>query len=36
VAASALSNTIVVKKRGIPGWFIKGHCPPGQGKKGRC
>ena len=35
-AASALSDTIVVKKGGVPGWVGRGHCPPGQWKKGRC
>ena len=35
-AASALSDTIVVKKGGVPGWWGRGHCPPGQWKKGRC
>ena len=33
--ASALSKIIAVKKKGIPGWW-RGHCPPGQWKKGRC
>jgi hypothetical protein len=35
-AASALSDIIMVKKKGIPAWQIKGRCPPGQWKKGRC
>ena len=28
VAASALSDTIVVKKGGVPGWLGRRHCPP--------
>jgi hypothetical protein len=36
MAASALSNTIVVKKKGVPGWWGRGHCPPGHWKKGWC
>ena len=36
VAASALSDTIVVKKKGIPGWWGRRHCPPGHWKKGWC
>lgn len=35
-AANTLRGTIVVKKKGIPGWWVKGRCPPGQWKKGRC
>ena len=34
-AASALSDTILVKKKG--GWWgKKRHCPPGHWKKGWC
>ena len=33
-AASVLSNIIVIKRKGVPGWW--GHCPPGQRKKFRC
>jgi hypothetical protein len=36
VAASALSDTIVVKKKGVPGWWGRRHCPPGHWKKGWC
>jgi hypothetical protein len=36
VAAGALSNAIVVKKGGIPGWLGRRHCPPGHWKKGWC
>ena len=41
VAASALSDMIVVKKKGVPGWWGKKkkwkyHCPPGHWKKGWC
>jgi hypothetical protein len=36
VAASALSTTIVVKKKGVPGWLDRRHCPPGHWKKGWC
>jgi len=40
VAASALSDIIVVKKKGVPGWWgkkkWKWHCPPGHWKKGWC
>ena len=36
VAASALSTTIVVKKKGVPGWLGRRHCPPGHWKKGWC
>jgi hypothetical protein len=40
VAASALSDVIVVKKKGVPGWSVKKkwkwHCPPGHRKKGWC
>jgi hypothetical protein len=38
VAASALSDTIAVKKKGAPGWWGRGpgHCPPGHFKKGWC
>jgi hypothetical protein len=36
VAASILSDTIVVKKKGVPGWWGRGHCPPGHWKKGWC
>ena len=35
-AASALSDTIVVKKGGVPGWWGRRHCPPGHWKKGWC
>lgn len=35
-AASALSDTIVVKKKGVPGWWGRQHCPPGHWKKGWC
>jgi hypothetical protein len=35
-AASALSDTIVVKKGGVPGWWGRRNCPPGQWKKGWC
>lgn len=35
-AASAVSDTIVVKKGGVPGWWVKGRCPRGQWKKGFC
>jgi hypothetical protein len=35
-AASALSDTIVVKKGGAPGWLGRRHCPPGHWKKGWC
>jgi hypothetical protein len=36
VAASILSDTIVVKKGGVPGWWSRRHCPPGHWKKGWC
>jgi hypothetical protein len=42
VAASTLSDMIVVKKKGVPGWWgkkkkkWKWHCPPGHWKKGWC
>ena len=39
VAASALSDIILVKKKGVPGWRgnkWKWHCPPGHWKKGWC
>jgi hypothetical protein len=36
VAASALSDTIVVKKKGVPDWWGRRHCPPGHWKKGWC
>jgi hypothetical protein len=40
-AASASSDIIVVKKKGVPGWSVKKkklkwHCPPGHWKKGWC
>jgi hypothetical protein len=35
-AASAVSDAIVVKKGGVPGWWVKGRCPPGHWKKGWC
>ena len=35
-AAGALSDTILVKKKGVPGWVGRGHCPPGHWKKGWC
>jgi hypothetical protein len=35
-AANELSAIIVVKKKGIPGWLGRRHCPPGHWKKGRC
>jgi len=35
-AASTLSETVVVKKKGIPGWWSGRHCPPGHWKKGWC
>jgi hypothetical protein len=39
-----LSDIIVVKKKGVPGWQgkkkwkkkLKWHCPPGHWKKGWC
>ncbi len=34
VAASALN--IVVKQKGVPGWWGRRHCPPGHWKKGWC
>jgi hypothetical protein len=33
---AALSDTIVVKKGGVPGWWGRRHCPPGHWKKGWC
>jgi hypothetical protein len=36
VAASALSDTIMVKKKGVPSSWGRGHCPPGHWKKGWC
>jgi hypothetical protein len=36
LAVSALSDTTVVKKKGVPGWWGRGHCPPGHWKKGWC
>jgi hypothetical protein len=36
VAAGAFSDTVLVKKKGIPGWMGRRHCPPGQWKKGAC
>src|SRR5262249_57337698 len=33
-AASALSDTLAVKKGGVPGWWGRRHCPPGHWKKG--
>jgi hypothetical protein len=36
VAASALSNIVVAKKKGVPGWLGRRHCPPGHWKKGWC
>ena len=35
-AVSALSDTILVKKNGVPGWWGRRHCPPGHWKKGWC
>lgn len=35
-AASALSHTTAVKKKGVPGWWGRPHCPPGHWKKGWC
>ena len=36
VAASALSDTIVVKKKGVPGWWDRRQCPSVHWKKGWC
>ncbi len=35
-AASALNDTLLVKKKGVPGWWGRYHCPPGHWKKGWC
>jgi len=35
-AVSALSETTVIKKNGVPGWWGRRHCPPGHWKKGWC
>ena len=35
-AASVLSDILVAKKKGVPGWWGRRHCPPGHWKKGWC